>query len=159
LLAADSLRDLVNLTLFLTFPGVILLSWITGRLLGVRRSWGTTVAAALLGWGGGLAISFAIANDRADPAKGFTRNVFLFSALGVMSASVWLELLARPGALARAQSGFTTIPRPPRSRESRCATASGPGSASAGTTRSRTTAGCRWRAAFATHSKRAVGCS
>jgi ubiquinone biosynthesis protein len=111
-LAAESLRDLVNIALLATLPGVILLSWITGRLLGVRRSWGTTVASALLGWGGGVALSFAIASDRADPSTGFIRNVFLFSALGVMSASVWLELLARPGALARAQSGISTIPRP-----------------------------------------------
>jgi ubiquinone biosynthesis protein len=80
----------------------------------VRRSWGTTVGAAILGWGGGVALSFAIASDRPDPAKGFTRNIFLFSALGVMSMSVWLELLARPGTLARAQSGFTSIPRPLR---------------------------------------------
>ncbi|MGQ0803841.1 MAG: ABC1 kinase family protein [Actinomycetota bacterium] len=114
MLAADSLRDLVTGTFFLTLPGVLLLSWITGRLLGVRRSWGTTVAAAILGWGGGVALSFVIASDRADPAKGFTRNVFLFSALGVMSMSVWLELLARPGTLAKAQSGFTSIPRPLR---------------------------------------------
>jgi ubiquinone biosynthesis protein len=114
MVAAESLRDLVDFTLLLTLPGVIVLSWITGRLLGVRRSWGTTVAAAVLGWAGGVALSFAIASDRTDPAKGFTRNVFLFSALGVMSASVWLELLARPGTFARAQSGFTSIPRPLR---------------------------------------------
>ena len=111
-LAAESLRDLVDIALLATLPGVILLSWITGRLLGVRRSWGTTVGAAVLGWGGGVALSFAIASDRADPSTGFLRNVFLFSALGVMSASVWLELLARPGTLARAQSGITSIPRP-----------------------------------------------
>ncbi len=114
MVAAESLRDLVNFTLLLTLPGVVILSWITGRLLGVRRSWGTTVASAFLGWAGGLALSFVIASERADPAKGFTRNVFLFSALGVMSASVWLELLARPGTLARAQSGISSIPRPLR---------------------------------------------
>jgi ubiquinone biosynthesis protein len=111
-LAAESLRDLVNVALLATLPGVVVLSWITGRLLGVRRSWGTTVTSAVLGWAGGVALAFVIANDRADPSSGFIRNVFLFSALGVMSASVWLELLARPGTLARAQRGFTTVPRP-----------------------------------------------
>ncbi len=114
MVAAESLRDLVDFTLLLTLPGVVVLSWITGRLLGVRRGWGTTLAAASLGWAAGVALSFTIAADRADPAKGFTRNVFLFSALGVMSASIWIELLARPGTLARAQSGVSSIPRPIR---------------------------------------------
>jgi ubiquinone biosynthesis protein len=36
----------------------------------------------------------------------------LFSTLGVMSASVWIELLAKPGTLARAQTGLTSIPHP-----------------------------------------------
>ncbi|HEY4400796.1 MAG TPA: AarF/UbiB family protein, partial [Acidimicrobiia bacterium] len=44
--------------------------------------------------------------------EGFTRNVWLFSTLGVMSASVWIELLAKPGTLTRAQTGLTSIPHP-----------------------------------------------
>jgi ubiquinone biosynthesis protein len=114
IVAAESLRDLVDFALFASLPGILVLSWVTGRLLGVRRSLGTTVLSGLLGWAGGVALALAIADQRATPAKGFTRNVWLFSALGVMSASVWIELLARPGALARAQSGFTSIPRPLR---------------------------------------------
>jgi hypothetical protein len=86
--AAESLRDLVDFALFASLPGILVLSWVTGRLLGVRRSLGTTVLSGLLGWAGGVALALAIADQRATPAKGFTRNVWLFSALGVMSASV-----------------------------------------------------------------------
>src|SRR5207244_12195372 len=67
-----------------------------------------------VGWIGGVARSLAIAGQRNDPSKGFTRNVWLFSTLGMMSASVWVELLARPGALARAQTGLTALPHPLR---------------------------------------------
>jgi hypothetical protein len=57
-------------------------------------------------------LSLAIASQRKDMSEGFTRNVWLFSILGVMSASVWIELLAKPGTLTRAQSGLTSVPHP-----------------------------------------------
>ena len=66
----------------------------------------------MIGWVGGVALSLAIASQRKDMSEGFTRNVWLFSTLGVMSASVWIELLAKPGTLARAQTGLTSIPHP-----------------------------------------------
>jgi ubiquinone biosynthesis protein len=112
IVAAEDLGDLINLSVFLALPGVLVLAWLVGRLLGVRRSWTTTVASGVLGWIGGVALSLAIASQRDPVSKGFTRNVWLFSTLGVMSASVWLELLARPGTLARAQHGLTSIPHP-----------------------------------------------
>jgi ubiquinone biosynthesis protein len=112
ILAAESLRDLINLSVVLSLPGVFILAWLVGRLLGVRRSWTTTIASGVLGWIGGVALSLAIASQRDPISKGFSRNVWLFSTLGVMSASVWLELLAKPGALARAQTGLTSIPHP-----------------------------------------------
>ena len=59
-----------------------------------------------------MALSLAIASQRDPVSQGFTRNVWLFSTLGVMSASVWIELLAKPGTLARAQTGLTSIPHP-----------------------------------------------
>jgi ubiquinone biosynthesis protein len=114
ILGAEDLGDLINLSVFLALPGVLVLAWIVGRLLGVRRSWTTTVASGVLGWIAGVALSLAIASQRDPVSKGFTRNVWLFSTLGVMSASVWLELLAKPGTLARAQTGLTSIPHPVR---------------------------------------------
>jgi ubiquinone biosynthesis protein len=112
ILGAEDLGDLINLSVFLALPGVLVLAWLVGRLLGVRRSWTTTVASGVLGWIAGVALSLAIASQRDPVSKGFTRNVWLFSTLGVMSASIWLELLAKPGALARAQTGLTSIPHP-----------------------------------------------
>src|SRR6266487_1005800 len=112
ILAAESLRDLINLSVVLSLPGVFILAWLVGRLLGVRRWWTTTIASGVFGWIGGVALSLAIASQRDPISKGFSRNVWLFSTLGVMSASVWLELLAKPGALARAQTGLTSIPHP-----------------------------------------------
>jgi ubiquinone biosynthesis protein len=112
ILAAESLRDLIDLAVLLSLPGVLVLAWLVGRLLGVRRSWTTTLLSGLIGWVGGVALSLVIASQRKDMSEGFTRNVWLFSTLGVMSASVWIELLAKPGTLARAQTGLTSIPHP-----------------------------------------------
>jgi ubiquinone biosynthesis protein len=111
---AEDLGDLINFTILLSLPGVLVLAWLVGRLLGVRRSWTTTVLSGVLGWIGGVALSLAIASQREPVSQGFTRNVWLFSTLGVMSASVWIELLAKPGTLARAQTGLTSIPHPVR---------------------------------------------
>jgi ubiquinone biosynthesis protein len=110
--AAEDLDDLVDLAVLLSLPGVLVLASLVGRLLGVRRSWTATLLSGVLGWVGGVALSLAIASQRNEPDTGFTRNVWLFSTLGVMSASVWIELLAKPGTLARAQTGLTTIPHP-----------------------------------------------
>jgi ubiquinone biosynthesis protein len=112
ILAAQSLRDLIDFTVLLSLPGVLVIAWLVGRLLGVRRSWTTTLLSGLIGWVGGVALSLAIASQSKDMSEGFTRNVWLFSTLGVMSASVWIELLAKPGTLARAQHGLTSIPHP-----------------------------------------------
>jgi ubiquinone biosynthesis protein len=114
ILGAEDLGDLINFTILLSLPGVLVLAWLVGRLLGVRRSWTTTVLSGVLGWIGGVALSLAIASQREPVSQGFTRNVWLFSTLGVMSASVWIELLAKPGTLARAQTGLTSIPHPVR---------------------------------------------
>jgi ubiquinone biosynthesis protein len=114
ILGAEDLGDLINISVFLALPGVLIVAWLAGRLLGVRRSWTTTVASGILGWIGGVALSLAIASQRDPVSQGFTRNVWLFSTLGVLSASVWLELLAKPGTLARAQTGLTSIPHPIR---------------------------------------------
>ncbi len=115
-LAADkSLGGLALLVIALALPGTLVVAWIAGRMLGVRRSLSLTVLSGLLGWVGGSALSLVIAAQKNDPTSGFTRNVLLFSAFGAMAVSVWIEFLARPGALARAQSGLTSIPRPFRS--------------------------------------------
>jgi len=113
--ASTSLGGLAVVVIVLAVPGTLVAAWVAGRMLGVRRSLSLTVLSGLLGWAAGSGLSLIVASQKHDPTSGFTRNVILFSVFGAMSMSVWIEFLARPGALARAQRGLTTIPRPLRS--------------------------------------------
>jgi ubiquinone biosynthesis protein len=99
--------------LVLSLPVILAIAWLAGRLLGVSRSWAATVVAGVAGWLAALALSLAIAAGDTG-APGFTRNLWVFAAVFTMSASVWVELLAKPGALARAQRGLVSVPRPLR---------------------------------------------
>jgi ubiquinone biosynthesis protein len=47
-------------------------------------------------------------------APGFGRNLWVFAIVFTMSAAVWIELLAKPGALARAQTSLVSLPQPIR---------------------------------------------
>ena len=67
----------------------------------------------MAGWLAALALSLAIASGDTG-APGFTRNLWVFAVVFTMSASVWVELLARPGALARARRGLVSVPHPVR---------------------------------------------
>lgn len=79
----------------------------------MRRSLATTLLSGLIGWIAGTGLSLVIASG--DPgAPGFGRNVWVFSIVFTMSAAVWVELLAKPGSLARAQQGLVRVPRPLR---------------------------------------------
>jgi ubiquinone biosynthesis protein len=109
-----SLGDLLTgWRLVTSLPAIVAVAFAAGRLLGVKRPWTTTVLSGLAGWVAGAALSLAIA--RSENGAGFTRNLWLFSTFFAMSGSVWLELLAKPGALARAQTGLASVPRPIRS--------------------------------------------
>jgi ubiquinone biosynthesis protein len=99
--------------LVLSLPVILAIAWLAGRLLGVSRSWAGTVLAGVAGWLAALALSLAIASGDTG-APGFTRNLWVFAAVFTMSASVWVELLAKPGALARARRGLVSVPHPLR---------------------------------------------
>jgi ubiquinone biosynthesis protein len=74
----------------------------------------SNLASGLVGWLTGVGLATLIAQGQPNPGAGFMRNVWVFSTVFTMSATVWTELLARPGTLARAQSGLTRPPRPLR---------------------------------------------
>jgi ubiquinone biosynthesis protein len=99
--------------LVLSLPVILAIAWLAGRLLGVSRSWAATLVAGAAGWLAALALSLAIAEGDTG-APGFTRNLWVFAAVFTMSAAVWTELLAKPGALARAQRGLVSVPHPVR---------------------------------------------
>src|SRR4029453_9049632 len=104
---------LLGWNLVLSLPVILAIAWLAGRRLGVSRWWVGTVVAGLAGWLAALALSLAIANGDTG-APGFTRNLWVFAAVFTMSASVWVELLAKPGALARARSELVSVPPPLR---------------------------------------------
>src|SRR5919199_1145014 len=91
---------------------MLVVAVIAGRLLGVRRSLGVSLASGVIGWLAGATLSLVIA--RSEGGAGFIRNLWLFSTFFAMSATAWAELLAKPGALARARTGLAAVPRPLR---------------------------------------------
>src|SRR5438445_6491272 len=115
MVAAQTIAGLLlGWRLAITLPSILLLSVIAGRLLGVKRSVGASLLSGVIGWFAGALLTCVIANNNANPEAGFTRNLWLFTTFFTMSAAVWIELLAKPGTLARAQTGLATLPRPLR---------------------------------------------
>ena len=110
---------LVGAVIALSLPGILVVAFLAARLLDARRSVGVTVLSGVVGWAAGVGLSLAIAQNHVHRNAGFGRNVWVFSIVFTMSATVWLELLARPGAIARAQGGLASIPRPLRSLQRR----------------------------------------
>jgi ubiquinone biosynthesis protein len=97
-----------------SLAGILLIALVVGRLLGVRRSTGVTLLSGLIGWLAGATLAVVLARNHEHGEAGFTRNLWLFSTFFTMSAVVWMEMLAKPGALARAQTSLSRIPRPVR---------------------------------------------
>jgi ubiquinone biosynthesis protein len=95
---------------FAIFAGIFV-----GRVLGVRRSVGASVLSGIFGFAVGVVVSLLIADERTNSSEGFARNLFLFTLFGAMAAAVWIEFLARPGMMARAQTGLASVPHPMRS--------------------------------------------
>ena len=115
---ASSVFERLGSELWLLVPAfafALLASALIGRVLGVRRSFAATVVSGTAGWVIGVVVSLWIAADTRPASDGFARNLFLFSLLGAMAAGVWLEFLARPGIMVRAQSGLQSVPHPVRS--------------------------------------------
>lgn len=86
-----------------------------GRVLGIHRSVSTSSLTGILGWIAGALIALWVATDTDPPTENWPRNLFLFTLLGTMAAAVWIEFVARPGIVARAQTGLSSVPHPFRS--------------------------------------------
>jgi ubiquinone biosynthesis protein len=110
----DDLWLLVPAFLFAMLGGAFI-----SRILGVRRSFAASVLSGLFGFLLGVVVSVLIANERSNASEGFARNLFLFTLFGAMAAGVWIEFLARPGTLARAQTGLQSVPHPVKSLQRR----------------------------------------
>jgi ubiquinone biosynthesis protein len=115
---ASSVFDRLGGDLWLLIPAfffAVLAGIFVGRVLGVRRSVGASALSGIFGFVVGVSISLLIASERHNSSEGFARNLFLFALFGAMAAAVWIEFLARPGMMARAQTGLASVPHPVRS--------------------------------------------
>jgi len=100
-----------------TLPAILIIAWVASRLLGVRRSVTATVLAGALGWLAAIMFALVITDipfRQASRSEQFSNNVWLFSVVFTMLATAGLQLFAKPGALARVQSGLVSVPRPIR---------------------------------------------
>src|SRR5438552_947439 len=94
--------------------GIMAIAFLASRLLGARRSAGAVFVSGVVGWLAGAGLSVVLARNHEHGSAGFTRNLWLFSTSATMSTTVWIELLAKPGSFARAQSSLVSVPRPLR---------------------------------------------
>jgi len=100
-----------------TLPAILIIAWVASRLLGVRRSVTATVLAGALGWLAAIMFALVITDipfRQASRSEEFSNYVWPFSVVFTMLATAGLQLFAKPGALARVQSGLVSVPRPIR---------------------------------------------
>ena len=71
------------------------------RLLGIRRGWITALVSGVIGWGLGALVALSIA-DWDWGADGVILHTFAIAIPATMATAVTMDLLARPGSLARA---------------------------------------------------------
>jgi ubiquinone biosynthesis protein len=95
-------------------PLTVLLAWLTGRLLGVRRrSWLTAFAAGSAGWLAGCPLAFTLVKGDTN-APGLAANMVLFPVVFTMAATVGLQLLARPRQTTTTRNFPGGVPHPLR---------------------------------------------
>ena len=116
-MAAGLLASVPRITDLLTgwrlissIAGILVLAALAGRLLGTRRSAAAVVVSGLTGWLAGAALAVVVARNHEHSQAGFVRNLWKFAAFFTMSTTVWIEMLAKPGALTRAQQSLTSFP-------------------------------------------------
>jgi ubiquinone biosynthesis protein len=105
-----TLATVLEVVLFI--PALVVVSALAVRLLGVRRSWVAVSIASVLGWVSGIAIAAIVAGGDLE-SKTFVRNALFVAFLATMVIAVGVDLLARPGSLAKGEAaGQFVVPRP-----------------------------------------------
>jgi ubiquinone biosynthesis protein len=115
---AESVFDGLGNELWLIVPAfffAVLAGALIGRVLGIHRSFSTSSFTGVIGWIAGTLIALWVAGETDPPTDEWARNLFLFTLLGTMAAAVWIEFVSRPGMVARAQTGLSSVPHPFRS--------------------------------------------
>jgi ubiquinone biosynthesis protein len=99
----------------------IITTSISLRLLGIRRGWGTALLAGVLGWGVGILLALGLSGWDWS-TDDLVIHMLAIGVPATMAAAVTLDLLARPGSLARGeQAGLLVTPRPFRAARMRVA--------------------------------------
>ena len=80
--------------LFVGLPFAIVVGWLSGRVLGVRRGWVRAFVAGLVGWFFGLVVAATI-QDTDDLGETWFLT-FSFGLLAAMVVSVVLDVVLRP---------------------------------------------------------------
>lgn len=107
---SDTLATVLEVVLFV--PGLIIVSALAIRLLGVRRSWVAVTIASILGWITGVALAYGVAGGDLESTS-FVRNTYFVAFLATMVIAVGVDLLAKPGSLAKGEAaGQFVVPRP-----------------------------------------------
>src|SRR6516162_2222539 len=104
-----------------TLVTVVILARVGGRLLGIRMRWRRAVLAGFAGLVLGWVAAWSINGQRRGPQALSWPAVLFGSLIATMLVAVMLELLARPGRLAAAESRLHAIvvPHPIRSLRQR----------------------------------------
>lgn len=93
--------------------GLLVAAAVGARMLGVRRSWLANLGAGVAGWILGLGI--AVVADGGANNPNFVPDALLLAFLMTMAVAVVMDLLARPGTLARGnRAGLVTVGNPLR---------------------------------------------
>ena len=112
-LGAASLPEIVVRITIATLLAVVTTA-ISMRLLGIRRGWTTALLAGVIGWG----VAGVLALGLAGWDWGTDDLILHMLAIGIpatMATAVMLDLLARPGSLARGEhAGLVVAPQPLR---------------------------------------------
>ena len=98
--------------LLIQVPVAVVSTLLAARFLAVRRSWVAVAAAGTIGWVGANLLMVVLADGDWDAARLSIRTV-AFAVLFTLLAAVGLDLMARPGSLARGErAGLLVLPHP-----------------------------------------------
>ena len=100
MLATEVTVDLPTAALFLYgIPFIIVVGWVSSRLLGVHRGWGRSLVAGLFGWSGGVAIAALIENKSVKTTSQLEDLLPLALFFGIfisMLVGLVLDVLLKP---------------------------------------------------------------
>jgi ubiquinone biosynthesis protein len=80
-------------------PFILIVGWVSGRILGVRRGWGRSLVAGLAGWILGISLAAVVQNHDIRTGRDFNEVAALslfFGVLVTMFVSLTLELILKP---------------------------------------------------------------